>query len=167
LNNLAKPKVIEFSSEFASTYGGLIGNYAFAGCNGITAIGIQITATPYALSIGDRAFQNCSNLTKITFIEDAVEIPSLSLGTGAFERCAKLADFAGTESDSIVIDAISNYAFSNCRFLTYDMIDKIKSVPGATKVQDTTGSKKFIYFKPDNNAAIDTKGGLAYGEIES
>jgi hypothetical protein len=52
LNNPAKPKVIEFNSEFASANGGLIGNYAFAGCNGITSIGIQKTAATYALSIG-------------------------------------------------------------------------------------------------------------------
>jgi hypothetical protein len=52
LNNPAKPKVIEFSSEFASANGGLIGDYAFYGCTGITAIGIQKSATTYALSIG-------------------------------------------------------------------------------------------------------------------
>jgi hypothetical protein len=47
------------------------------------------------------------------------------------------------------------------------MLDKIQSVVGTTKVQDTTGFKKFIYFKPDNNATMMSKGNLAYGEIES
>jgi hypothetical protein len=167
LNNPAKPKVIEFSSEFASANGGLIGNYAFTSCSGITAIGIQKSDTTYALSIGTYAFQNCTNLTKIAFIEDAVEIPSLSIGTVAFDNCQKLADFAGASANSIVIDAIANYTFSLCPNLTYDMIDKIKSVVGTTKVQDTTGFKKFIYFKPDNNAIMLSKGCLAYGEIES
>jgi hypothetical protein len=46
------------------------------------------------------------------------------------------------------------------------MIDKIKFIPGATKIQDAI-NKKFIYFKPDNNAIVPSKGCLAYGEIES
>jgi hypothetical protein len=101
-------------------------------------------------------------------MEDAAEIPSLSLGANAFDRCTKLADFAGTGANSIVINSIANYAFSLCPSLTYDMIDKIKdTIPGATKVQDTTDSKKYIYFKPDNNAVMYTKGNLIYGEIES
>jgi hypothetical protein len=144
----------------------LIGNYAFYGCNGITAIGIQKSAATYALSIGAETFRNCSNLTKIAFIEDALEIPSLSIGTAAFHS-TKLADFAGTGVNSIVVDSIGTYAFGVCPSLNYDMIDKIQSIPGTTKVQDTTSSKKFIYFKPDNNAAMYTKGNLIYGEIES
>jgi hypothetical protein len=47
------------------------------------------------------------------------------------------------------------------------MLDKIKSITGTTKIQDATGSKKYIYFKPDNNATMTSKGCLAYGEIES
>jgi hypothetical protein len=167
LNNSAKPKVIEFSSEFASTNGGFIGNNTFTGCNGITAIGIQKTAATYALSIGTYAFQNCTNLTKIAFIEDAVEIPSLTIGTYSFTGCTKLADFAGVDANSVVIDSIGTYTFGICPSLTYNMLDKIKSVAGTTKVQDTTGSKKFIYFKPDNNGTLYSKGSLAFGEIES
>jgi hypothetical protein len=145
----------------------LIGNYAFYGCNGITAIGIQKSAATYALSIGGYAFHTCSNLTKITFIEDEAEIPSLTLGLNAFYNCAKLTNFAGTETNSVIIDTIGQYAFAVCPNLTYSMIDKIQSISGTTKIQDTTGSKKFIYFKPDNNTAMNTKGNLAYGEIES
>jgi hypothetical protein len=144
----------------------LIGNYAFYGCNGITAIGIQKTATTYALSIGERAFSYCGNLTKIAFIEDEANIPSLSLGINAFTACTKLTDFAGTGANSIVIDTIGQYAFSLCSSLTYDMIDKIKTIPGITEIQDAT-NKKYIYFKPDNNATMPSKGNLAYGEIES
>jgi hypothetical protein len=88
------------------------------------------------------------------------------LGNQAFINCAKLADFAGTDANSIIIDSITSSAFSNCASLTYDMIDKIKTIPGTTKIQDAI-NKKFIYFKPDNNAAMYTKGNLAYGEIES
>jgi hypothetical protein len=144
-----------------------IGNYAFQGCSGITAIGIQKSDTTYALSIGNYAFRGCSNLTKIAFIEDESEIPSLSLGTTAFSYCSKLADFAGTGADSIVINAIGTATFYACSSLTYNMLDKINSVTGTTKVQDTTSSKKFIYFKPDNNGTLYSKGCLAYGEIES
>jgi hypothetical protein len=100
-------------------------------------------------------------------MEEQPGIPSLSINGTAFERCTKLADFSGAEADSIVIDSIGAYAFSLCPSLTHDMLDKIQSVVGTTKVQDNTGFKKFIYFKPDNNAAMDTKGCLAYGEIES
>jgi hypothetical protein len=86
----------------------IIGNFAFYGCTGITAIGIQKTAVTYALSIGAETFRNCSSLTKITFIEDGLEIPSLSIGGYAFTSCTKLTDFAGTDTNSIVINSISN-----------------------------------------------------------
>jgi hypothetical protein len=95
-----------------------------------------------------------------------VEIPSLSIGAATFGYCTKLADFAGVSANSIIIDSIATYAFGVCSSLTYDMIDKIKSVPGATKIQDAV-NKKYIYFKPDNNAVMNAKGCLAYGEIES
>jgi hypothetical protein len=141
-------------------------NYAFNGCTGITAIGIQKSAAAYALSIGTAAFQSCANLIKIAFIEDAVEIPSLSLGTNAFAGCANLADFTGVDANSIIINAIGGYAFDYARSLNYNMLDKIQSITGATKVQDAV-NKKYIYFKPDNNAVMYTKGNLIYGEIES
>jgi hypothetical protein len=46
------------------------------------------------------------------------------------------------------------------------MLDKIQSIPGATKIQDAS-IKKSICFKPNNNDVMYSKGCLAYGEIES
>jgi hypothetical protein len=50
------------------------------------------------------------------------------------------------------------------------MIDKVRSFPSSIKVKDTTGSKKYIYFQPDDTnpyASLSQRGCLAYGEIES
>jgi hypothetical protein len=99
-------------------------------------------------------------------MEDETEIPSLTIGYRAFQNCTKLADFAGAGANSIVIDGIGAVAFTGCASFTYDMLDKIKTVPGATKVQDAV-NKKYIYFKPDSNANMPSKGCLIYGEIES
>lgn len=58
-----------------------IGNYAFYGCSGLTAVEIPNSVT----SIGDWAFSDCTSLT-------SVEIPSsvISIGNGAFYGCDRL-----------------------------------------------------------------------------
>lgn len=60
---------------------GVIGDYAFWGCSGLTSIEIGDGVT----SIGDHAFVDCSGLTSIT-IPDSVT----TIGWRAFSRCSKL-----------------------------------------------------------------------------
>ena len=78
-----------------------IGEWAFSGCSGLTAIQIPSSVT----SIGDYAFSNCSSLT-------TVEIPNsvTSIGSHAFSGCSSL---TSVEIPSSVI-SIGNGAFYGC-----------------------------------------------------
>ena len=82
-----------------------IGEYAFAGCSGLTSITIPDTVT----SIGEYAFCECSGLTSIT-------IPAgvTSIGEGAFAGCSGLTTI--TIPDTVT--SIGEYAFSGCSGLT-------------------------------------------------
>ena len=105
-----------------------IGEYAFFGCAGLTALTIpgtvttigegafgecdsltQVTIAPGVKSIGDKAFGWCDELAAVT-IPDTVT----SIGEMAFQACVKL--------DNVVIPGsvktIGNDAFGNCTALT-------------------------------------------------
>jgi hypothetical protein len=163
-NDSSKQKIIEFNANVTT-----IGASAFRNRIGISEVSFnKVKATDGTLSFGDYAFDSCTNLTKITFLGND-NIPSLTIGQYAFQNCVKLADFAGAVANSIVVTSIGASAFIGCTSLNYDMLDKINSAAALTftKVQDTTGSKKFIYFKPIGalQEMIYTVGCLAYGEI--
>jgi uncharacterized repeat protein (TIGR02543 family) len=98
-----------------------IGNYAFAGCTGLTSVTIPDSMT----SIGYRAFQGCTVLTSIT-IPDRVT----SIGGSAFEGCSDLTTVSwnATECTSAGTD---NYPiFKDCSNLaTVNIGDKVKIIP--------------------------------------
>lgn len=82
----------------------VIGDYAFAGCSGISTIKIEATNLT---SIGNHAFEGCSGMTGITI--NTLE----KIGVEAFKGCASLRTltFPGTLKD------IGTGAFANCRSL--------------------------------------------------
>ena len=82
-----------------------IGDYAFEGCSNLTTITIPEGVT----SIGYDAFDNCSNLTSIN-IPNGVT----SIGEDAFSKCTNLASITIPES----VTSIGYLAFSNCSSLT-------------------------------------------------
>lgn len=83
----------------------VIGDYAFAGCSGISTIKIEATNLT---SIGNHAFEGCSGMTGITI--NTLE----KVGVEAFKGCASLKtlSFPGT------LKSIGAGAFANCRSLT-------------------------------------------------
>ena len=82
-----------------------IGEWAFSGCSGLTAIQIPSSVT----SIGDYAFSDCSSLT-------TVEIPNsvTSIGSHAFSGCSSLTTVEIPNS----VTSIGSHAFSGCSSLT-------------------------------------------------
>ena len=82
-----------------------IGNYAFAGCSGLTSITIPNSVT----GIGNYAFAGCSGLTSIT-------IPNSVTGIGsyAFYACPGLTSITIPNS----VTGIGSYAFYACPGLT-------------------------------------------------
>lgn len=83
-------------------YAGVIGNYAFYGCSGLTTI------PKIATSIGDGAFGSCSGLTSVTIPEGVT-----SIGGYAFAGCR------GLTSINIpnCVTTIGKAAFKNCSSL--------------------------------------------------
>ena len=79
-----------------------IGEYAFQNCSNLTSIDISIGVT----NIGEYAFYNCSGLTSIT-------IPSsvTSIGVGAFRSCTGVTSI---NIHSKNITSIRNYTFCGC-----------------------------------------------------
>ncbi len=88
-----------------------IGQYAFQGCGGITAITIPDGVT----SIGSYAFDNCSSLTAITLPESVT-----SIGNYAFRDCSSLTSITIPES----VTSIGESAFYGCSSLTAINIPK-------------------------------------------
>lgn len=84
-----------------------VGNYAFYGCSGLTAIsfgnGLRV--------IGNWAFANCSSM-------DNVDVPAISnlttIGDHAFYKCNRLTEISVPKS----VRFIGDYAFADCRFLS-------------------------------------------------
>ena len=82
-----------------------IGNYAFEKCSDLSSITIPSGVT----SIGDRAFYNCENLSSIT-------IPSsvTSIGNHAFDKCTSLSSITIPTS----VTSIGRSAFNSCSSLS-------------------------------------------------
>ena len=93
-----------------------IGEYAFAGCDGLTSVIIPDSVT----FIGDSAFSNCDSLTSVTIPDNVI-----SIGEYAFFYCSNLASV--TIADSVTF--IGDDAFSHCDSLTsVDIPDSVISI---------------------------------------
>lgn len=95
------------------------GDYAFAGCSGITSI---VFLKNNNITFGKETFSNLTNLERLELAEGIV-----SLGSGNFNDCSKLTDFklSGTNTNKgenpnlpSTITGIDN-CFNNCSSLTY------------------------------------------------
>ena len=85
-----------------------IGDQAFERCSDLTTI--TIPEDSKLTSIGDYAFHKCSNLTTINIPEDS---KLTSIGRSAFEDCSYLTSITIPEG----VTSIGIYAFYNCRSL--------------------------------------------------
>ena len=107
--NILVPDVVEIpakvyvgSTELTVT---TIGDGAFECCSNLTSVTIPSTVT----SIGDKAFFNCSNLTSVNIPESVTTI-----GDMAFSYCSNLTSINIPEG----VTSISDYAFQSCSSLT-------------------------------------------------
>ena len=82
-----------------------IGEWAFAGCSGLTSVTIPNSVT----NIGEFAFRSCSGLTSLS-IPNSVT----SIGYSAFRDCSGLTSVTIPNS----VTSIGSYAFSGCSGLT-------------------------------------------------
>ena len=101
-----------------------IGNYAFNSCSSLT--NITFVDDSQLTSIGEGAFQECNNLTSI-------EIPKgvTSIGEGAFNGCVSLTNI--TFVDDSQLTSIGHGAFQTCQNLT-----SIEIPSGVTSIGDST-----------------------------
>lgn len=92
-----------------------IGDRAFSGCSNLTSITIPNSV----ISIGDYAFNGCASLTSIT-IPNSVT----SIGSGAFYQCTDLTSISLPEN----IENIGDEAFNDCKNLvSISLPEKIES----------------------------------------
>ncbi len=103
-----------------------IGDNAFQGCTNITSIEISNSVT----SIGDYAFQGCTSLTSIT-IPDSVK----KIGKYAFQDCSALTSI--TIPDSVT--AINQFTFKNCSGLTRIMFGNSVAIIGESAFAACSG----------------------------
>ena len=135
----------------------VIGDYAFAGCTGLTEIVIPASVT----TIGSHAFYGCSNITniEIKFYEEdgkySEDNVSLSIGEYAFAGCSSLcgagdADSGYTLTISERVASIGKAAFFGCNKITaLSLSDNLVSIgesafqscTGLTAIQSGAGSK--------------------------
>ena len=118
-----------------------IGDSAFEECSNLTSITIPNSVT----SIGDYAFSRCSNLTSIT-IPNSVT----SIGDYAFSRCSNLTSITIPNS----VTSIGDYAFSRCSNLTSITIPNSVTSIGDYAFFGCSNLTSF-YCKPQNPPAID------------
>lgn len=128
-----------------------IGESAFDYCTDMTAITMPNTLT----SIGDYAFNGCSGLTAIT-------IPSelISLGKEAFNGCTGIKTIEIPQK----LATIGNWAFNNCSSLTaftvakdnnyFSVVDGVLFNKGKTTIVAVPGAKKGSYTIPTSVTAI-------------
>ena len=127
-----------------------IGESAFEGCSGLSAVTIPGSVT----AIGESAFWDCSGLT-------GVIIPSsvTAIGKHAFRYCRSLE--AVTIPSSVT--AIGDYAFSGCSGLTGVIIPSGVTEIGDWAFQDCSGLNA-VYWLADANCSVD---GFAFYGIVS
>ena len=95
-----------------------IGDYAFAGCDGLTSVTIGNSVT----SIGRNAFANCSGLTSVT-IPNSVT----SIGGSAFSGCSGLTSVTIPNS----VTSIGSWAFGSCSNLeTVSLGNSLETIDG-------------------------------------
>lgn len=106
--DFAMPKYLEgsYTIEDGTT---IIGNEAFAQCEGLTEVIIPATVT----TIGDKAFEGCSNLERVIFKEGS---KLKSIGEYAFHWCDKLTSLNLPDTPYC---SISRGAFTLCQSLTH------------------------------------------------
>ena len=112
-----------------------IGRSAFEGCSGLTSLTIPSSVT----SIGESAFRGCSGLTSLT-------IPSgvTSIGIAAFEGCSGLTSLTIPSS----VTSIGDWAFNGCSGLTsiYAYLEKIPEL--GSNVFTGCNAKNCILYVP-------------------
>ena len=82
-----------------------IGEFAFAGCSGLTSVQFNAENCTTMGSYGYHVFNDCSNLTSLTIGECGKTIPSY-----AFQDCSGLTSVTIPNS----VTEIGNWAFSGC-----------------------------------------------------
>ena len=107
-----------------------VGNYAFNSCSNLAEVSF-----PNATSIGNYAFQNCSNLTSVSFPN------ATSIGYGVFTDCSNLTTIYIGTNTSTVCTLSSTDAFSDCTNLTniyvpISLVDNYKSVTNWSNYAD-------------------------------
>ena len=167
--NVVIPSTVKYNGTTYSVTS--IGNYAFAGCKGLTSVTIRYSVT----SIGNQAFEGCSGLTSVTIPNSvtsigggafsgcsgltSVTIPNsvTSIGSGAFSGCSGLTSVDIPNS----ITEIGNYAFEYCSGLTSVTIpnsvtsigdDAFWNCSGLTSI--VVDSENTKYDSRDNSNAI-------------
>ena len=114
--NVVIPSTVKYNGTTYSVTS--IGNYAFAGCKGLTSVTIRYSVT----SIGNQAFEGCSGLTSVT-IPNSVT----SIGDDAFWNCSGLTsivvDSENTKYDSrdnsnAIIETATNTLIAGCKNTT-------------------------------------------------
>ena len=107
-----------------------IGAYAFSGCSAITEVVIQKTTE----TIGERAYAQCSNISKVSFAEGA----SVAFGSFVFEGCQKL----GTIALPSTITVFDGSVFAGCNNIAEIIVDTdnpaLSSVDGILYDKDVT-----------------------------
>ena len=107
-----------------------IGAYAFSGCSAITEVVIQKTTE----TIGERAYAQCSNISKVSFAEGA----NVAFGSFVFEGCQKL----GTIALPSTITVFDGSVFAGCNNIAEIIVDTdnpvLSSVDGILYDKDVT-----------------------------
>ena len=109
-----------------------LGNYAFAGCYGITEINIPSSVT----SIGHHAFDGCNSLEDITLSDNVY-----SIGGYAFANCSSLTEFTFPSR----IYGISTGMFSGCTNLSKLNLNATIVEIGARAFENCVSLGSFIY----------------------
>ena len=108
-----------------------IGNSAFSGCRGLTAVTIPDGVT----SIGSSAFSNCSGLTSVTIPASVMRI-----GNNAFNYCSSLTSILIPDG----VTSIESSAFGNCsKLMTISIPASVTSI-GAGAFSGCTGVTSFF-----------------------